>query len=58
VRLAAAQPSWHESTVEDLPDFLDGAARRRRVIWTVLAVAVLALLGAFAATIASHFRPM
>jgi hypothetical protein len=54
-----ARTSWQETSyAEDLPDFLNGAARRRRVVWLVLAVAVLALLAAFGATIASHFRPM
>jgi len=43
---------------EDLPDFLDGAARRRRVLWVVFAVAGFALLAAAIATIASHYRPM
>jgi len=51
--------TWQQpSDADDVPDFLNGAARRRRVIWTVLAVAVVALLVAFGATIASHFRPM
>ena len=59
VSVAVTRISWQESSpAEDLPDFLNGAARRRRVIWTVLAVAALALLAAFGATIASHFRPM
>jgi hypothetical protein len=43
---------------EEIPDFLDGAARRRRVLLMVSAVAGLALLAAVIATIASHYRPM
>lgn len=42
----------------EMPDFLDGAARRRRVLLTVSAVAVLVLLAAAIATVASHYRPM
>jgi hypothetical protein len=47
-----------QAFTEDLPDFLNGAARRRRIGLIVLAVAVLAVLAAFSATIASHFRPI
>jgi hypothetical protein len=43
---------------EPLPDFLDGAARRRRVLWMVSAVAGLVLLAAVIASIASHYRAM
>lgn len=54
-----ARPTWTETrSAEDVPDFPDGAARRRRVVRTVLAVAVMALLAAFGATIASHLRPL
>lgn len=69
-----ARPIWDEAIVpasvaspatlprptrdEDIPDFLDGAARRRRVLSMVLAVAGLALLAAVIATVASHYRPM
>ena len=43
--------------IDDIPDFLDGAARRRRARWIVLAIAALALLATTAAAIASHYRP-
>jgi len=42
--------------VDDIPDFLDGAARGRRARWIVVAVAGLAVLAAFAAAIASHYQ--
>jgi hypothetical protein len=43
---------------DDLPDFLDGRARNRRIVLVVVGVALLALLGTIAAAIASHFRPL
>jgi hypothetical protein len=43
---------------EDLPDLFDGRARNRRAIMVVIGVALLLLLGAFAAAIASHYRPV
>lgn len=43
---------------EPLPDFMNGAARKRRALTIVLAIAILALAGTIAAAIASHFRPM
>jgi hypothetical protein len=42
----------------EMPDFLDGAARHRRILWTVWAVAGVALLAGVIAAIASHYRPM
>lgn len=60
VHVASQLPSTIAFSTRDaeVPDFLDGAARRRRVLWTVFAVAGLALLAAVVATIASHYRPM
>ena len=46
-----------DSHLMELPDFLDGAARRKRVALIVAAVAILALAAAFTAAIASHFQP-
>jgi hypothetical protein len=43
---------------EEIPDFLNGAVRRRRVLWLVSAVAGLALLAAIVAAVASHYRPI
>jgi hypothetical protein len=36
---------------------LNGAARRRRAGWIVVAIAALAVIAAFAAAIASHYQP-
>lgn len=59
VPVEMAPAAWQQvSSADDVADFLDGSARRRRVIWMVVAVAVVVLLGAFGAMIASHFRPM
>ena len=44
--------------LDGLPDFMDGRARSRRMAFILLAVAILALLGAFGAAIASNYRPM
>jgi hypothetical protein len=41
----------------DLPDILDGGARKRRAIFIVLALAAIALFGAIALSIASQYRP-
>jgi hypothetical protein len=43
--------------LDDLPDFMDGQARGRRVAFTLLAVAILALLTAVGAAIASNLSP-
>jgi hypothetical protein len=51
-----ALPRVHLS--DDLPDLLDGRARKRRAVAVVIAVALTALLGTIAAAIASHYRPM
>jgi hypothetical protein len=60
VHVASQMASTIASSTRDveIPDFLDGAARRRRVLWMVSAVAGLVLLAAVVATIASHYRPM
>jgi hypothetical protein len=53
-----ARPFARSTRDEEIPDFLNGAARRRRVLLMVSAVAGLALLAAVIASIASHYRPM
>jgi hypothetical protein len=42
---------------EELPEFLDGRARGRRVAMIVAGVAVLVLAAAIIAAVASHFQP-
>ena len=58
VAVELAPPVFRSTREAEIPDFLDGAARRRRVLWTVLALAGLVLVAAVIATIASHYRPM
>jgi hypothetical protein len=43
---------------DDLPDLLDGRARNRRALLVAVGVAVVVLLGAIVAAIASHYRPV
>ena len=51
-------PTTPRSVSVDLPDILDGGARRRRALFFVLALAALALFGAIALSVASQYRPM
>ena len=46
--------AWRD---EEVPMLFDGRARNRRVAWIVACVAVLPLIVAAIAVIASHFRP-
>jgi hypothetical protein len=50
-------PFTRSSLADEVPDFLNGAARRRRVLVMVVAFAVIALLAAIVASVASHYRP-
>jgi hypothetical protein len=43
--------------LDDLPDFIDGRTRGRRVAFIVFGVAILALLCTIGAAIASNLRP-
>jgi hypothetical protein len=47
----------HVDRDAELPDFLDGPARRRRVALIVASIAVLALVATTIAAVASHFQP-
>lgn len=51
------QPALSRNDETDLAMF-DGAARRRRLQWTLALLALLGVAAAVAATIASHFRPV
>jgi hypothetical protein len=44
--------------LDELPDFMDGRARSRRMAFILLAVAILALLSAVGGAIASNYRWM